>query len=134
MHNGGMTKYRLLSVNPFLAVCAACGTECPERHLVVADEAGNTLKLGTTCAYRLTGVKPTDRITPIEVEVTDADRQASADFMMSLMNMADDDCDAGLLPAGTAFADPCVLPAGHAEAHRTAAGVTWSDQSDDEEN
>lgn len=85
-YSNAMTTYRLLSVNPFPAVCDGCGTECPERHLVVADEAGTTLKLGTTCAYRLAGVKPTDRIAPIEVEVTEADRQASADFVMWWMN------------------------------------------------
>lgn len=75
--------YRLLSVNPFPAVCQECGTECPERHLVVADEHGNTRKLGTSCAWKVAGVKPTDRIEPIEVEVTEADRAESLAFMLS---------------------------------------------------
>lgn len=79
------TAFRLISVNPFPAVCQECGKECPERHLVVADENGNTLRLGTSCAWKVAGVKATDRIAPIEVEVTDADREASLAFVLSWM-------------------------------------------------
>jgi len=77
--------YRLISVNPFPAVCDKCGRECPERHLVVAGSNGATLKLGDKCAWNLAGVKAIDRIQPIEVEVTDADRADSLEFLMSWM-------------------------------------------------
>lgn len=79
-------NYRFLSINPFPAVCDACGRECRERHLVVADETGKTLKLGTKCAWDVAGVKPTDRIAAIELEITDAERAESAAFLMSWMN------------------------------------------------
>lgn len=59
-----MTKYRLVSVETTPAVCAKCGRECPERHLIVVDDAGETMRLGTTCAWLVARVKPTDRIVP----------------------------------------------------------------------
>lgn len=79
------TGYRLIALNSTAAVCDACGRECRERHVIVADGAGVTLKLGTTCAWNLYGIKPTDHIEPVEAELTDADKQASLDFLLSWM-------------------------------------------------
>jgi hypothetical protein len=81
-------RYRLLSINPFPAVCSACGRECPERHWVAVDSSGKTHKFGVSCAWTIAGIKPTDRPVPIEVEVTEADRAESLDFLMSWMNGA----------------------------------------------
>lgn len=81
------TTHRLLSVNPFPAVCDACGRECPERHLVIVEQAtGKTMKVGIACAWNFAAVKPTDRIAPVEIEDTEQDRAESAAFAMSWMN------------------------------------------------
>lgn len=76
------TSYRLIRVETSPAVCDHCGRECPNRHLVIADPTGTETRLGTSCAYDVAGIKPTDRI----AATVQGTPEESAAFVLSWMN------------------------------------------------
>lgn len=56
------TTHRFIALVLGPAVCDECGRECPERYEVVESRAtGERLRLGSACAWKVAGVKPTDR-------------------------------------------------------------------------
>lgn len=87
-----MTAWDLLDVvsaghSDFSMKCDDCGSTCRRRYFrVINTETGEIRDLGSDCAWKLYGIKATDRKHVIEVEPTDAERQESLGFMLSWMN------------------------------------------------
>lgn len=84
-----MTKYILRDIyqGTRQTKCDACGRGVRTSVEIIENtETGEIQHLGIGCAFNLTGIKPTDRIVPVEVEPTDAERAESLTFMLSWMN------------------------------------------------